>query len=129
MFLVIGTDMESNTPCCKGGYTTLEQAQSRLGELMVEDDGIDNYVIQEVKEGIDYNQPKTFILVSVEDEKENFIKDKLEEAEEDQKDISESIEQVEKRLEKMKQDWLQKQVEMHEMKCILKRSHDSDLDL
>lgn len=129
MFLVIGTDMESNTPCCKGGYVTLELAQNRLGELMMEDDDIDNYVIQEVKEGIDYNQPKTFILVSVEDEKENFIKDKLEKVEEDQKDISESIEQVEKRLEKMKQDWLQKQVEMHEMKCILQKSKDSDLDL
>lgn len=121
MFLVIGTEMDTNTPCCKGAYNTLDTARERLIELMHDDDGVDNYVIQEVNEGVDYTQPKSYILVSVEDNDKNKLQDKLKEAEEDEAKMAKVIGDVESELERFKQDWLQKKAEMNEMKHLLER--------
>lgn len=122
MFLVIGTEMDTNTPCCKGGYNTLDAARERLIELMHEEDGVDNYVIQEVNEGVDYTQPKTYILVSVQDEEKNKLEERLKEAEQDEAKMADVINDVESELERFKQDWLQKKAEMHEMKQLLNRT-------
>lgn len=121
MFLVIGTEMDTNSPCCKGGYSTLDVARERLIELMHEDDGVDNYVIQEVNEEVDYTQPKTYILVSVEDEEKNKLEKKLKEVEEDEAKMARVIGDVESELERFKQDWLQKKAEAHEMKLLLEK--------
>lgn len=128
MFLVIGTEMDTNTPCCKGGYSTLDVARERLIELMHEEDGVDNYVIQEVNEGVDYAHPKTYILVSVQDEernefeKKNRLEERLKEAEQDEAKMASVIDDVELELERFKQDWLQKKAEMNEMKQLLNRT-------
>jgi transcriptional regulator NrdR family protein len=121
MFLVIGTKMDTNTPCCKGGYSTLDVARERLIELMHEEDGVDNYVIQEVNEGVDYAHPKTYILVSVQDDDKNKLEERLKEAEQDEAKMASVIDDVELELERFKQDWLQKKAEMNEMKQLLNR--------
>lgn len=122
MFLVIGTEMDTNTPCCKGSYSTLDAARERLIELMHEEDGVDNYVIQEVNEGVNYTHPKTYILVGVEDDEKNKLEERLKEAEKDEAKMADVINDVESELERFKQDWLQKKAEMHEMKQLLSRT-------
>lgn len=121
MFLVIGTDMNTNTPCCKGGYNTLNTARDRLIDLMHEDDDIDNYIIQEVNEGVDYNNPKTYILVSIENNNDNNeLEDEIKKTEQDELEIVDIINDVESKLDKFKQDWLCKKVKINEMRNMLK---------
>lgn len=124
MFLVIGTDMDVMTPCCRGGYKTLDEAKDRLLDLMHEDkdDGIDNYIIQEINEGIDYTQPKTYILTTVEKNEKVEIEERLKKVEQDEAKMASMIDNVQSELERFKQDWIQKKVEMYEMKRLLNKT-------
>lgn len=140
MYLVVGIDMETNSPCCRGMYQSLEVAKKRLINLMSHDDGIDNYVIQQLEAGNDYIQPRTFILEEEKQDKislpmedkfrsdlqeplysfgdEVHIQNRIKEMEK----LGSTIEQFEGELDKLKQNWLQKQVEIHEIKQMINGS-------